>query len=48
MSKNFLEKVHNYGRCSEISNTSCPPKRPTKKAKTNKADPDQTASEEAV
>ena len=33
----------NYGKCSKISNTSCLPKR-----QTNSADPNQTASEEAV
>ena len=32
------------GKCSKTSNTSCLPK----KAKTNRTDPDQTASKEAV
>ena len=33
-----------YDKCSKISNT----KLPAKKAQTNSADPEQTASEEAV
>ena len=40
-----LSPVKKYCKCSKISNIYCLPKSPSR---TNSADPDQTASEEAV